>query len=63
MEKKDNFIRDYINDHFVDRLKKEMQLDKYVMEGNASRNNRTFTASKLVEDNDIIAIEIGTTTM
>jgi hypothetical protein len=28
LEKKDKFVRDYINEHFVDRLKKEMELDK-----------------------------------
>ncbi|MGE7780949.1 hypothetical protein ACQKL0_13490 [Peribacillus sp. NPDC097264] len=28
LEKKDKFVRDYINEHFVDRLKKEMELDQ-----------------------------------
>ncbi|CAK6481243.1 MULTISPECIES: MerR family transcriptional regulator [Peribacillus] len=28
LEKKDKFVRDYINENFVDRLKKEMELDK-----------------------------------
>ncbi|PEJ38235.1 MerR family transcriptional regulator [Peribacillus butanolivorans] len=28
LEKKDKFVRDYINENFMDRLKKEMELDK-----------------------------------
>lgn len=28
LEKKDKFVRDYINENFVDRLKKEMEIDK-----------------------------------